>query len=438
MAETHKKQKIGLLTSTALVVGNMIGAGVFLTPAAMAPYGSISLLGWGFAAIGSFFLARVFSNLSKLLPNTNGGPYVYTRHGLGDFAGFLIAWGYYISNCAGVAAMTVSFISAMSTFFPIIATNSIIAMLIGFGANVFLSYINCLGIIAGGRMQVVTVILKLIPLVLIGIGGLFFIHAQNFTPFNSSGTSVWSAIDTTAAMAMFSFIGLECATVPSGETEDSANTVSKATMLGMLISTMVFIVGSVSIMGIIPPQILAHSPTPYADAAEIMIGHNTKYWISAGMAISAFGAINGWILMQGRLGYGVAKDKLFPHVFTLTNKKDVPWFSIMVNGIVVCVMILMNYSKGLVDQFEAILRISVLTTVIPYLFSAAAYPVIRANKMPGKTSIAAIALAVIAFAYALWVIAGTGMSAVYYGFILLMLGIPFYVWITHKKAKTIS
>jgi APA family basic amino acid/polyamine antiporter len=435
MAETHKKQKIGLWTSTALVVGNMIGAGVFLMPAAMASYGSISLFGWAFAAIGSFFLARVFSNLSKLLPNTNGGPYVYTRHGLGDFAGFLIAWGYYISNCAGLAAMTVSFISAMSTFFPIITTHPIIAMLIGFGANAFLSYINCLGIIAGGRMQVITVILKLIPLVLIGIGGLFFIHAQNFTPFNSSGASIWSAINTTAAMAMFSFIGLECATVPSGETEDSGNTVSKATMLGMLISTIVFLAGSVSIMGVIPPNILAHSPTPYADAAEIMIGHNTKYWISAGMAISAFGAINGWILMQGRLGYGVAKDKLFPKVFAITNKKDVPWVSILINSIVVCVMISMNYSKGLVDQFEAVLKISVLTTVIPYLFSAAAYPLIRANKMPGTTNITAIILAILAFAYSLWIIAGTGMQSVYYGFLLLMLGIPFYIWITYKKIK---
>jgi len=284
-------------------------------------------------------------------------------------------------------------------------------------------------------MQAVTVILKLIPLVLIGIGGLFFIHAQNFTPFNSSGTSIWAAINTTAAMAMFSFIGLECATVPSGETEDSGNTVSKATMLGMAISTIVFIVGSVSIMGIIPPNILAHSPTPYADAAEIMIGHNTKYWISAGMAISAFGAINGWILMQGRLGYGVAKDKLFPQVFAITNKKDVPWVSIMINSVVVCVMISMNYSKGLVDQFEAILKISVLTTVIPYLFSAAAYPIIRANKMAGKTSIATIILAILAFAYSLWIIAGTGMASVYYGFILLMLGIPFYIWITYKKNK---
>src|SRR6202012_1539406 len=113
---------IGLRTSTSLVVGNMIGAGVFLVPATMASFGSISLLGWIFAAIGTFFLARVFSGLSKLLPKTTGGPYAYTHQVFGDFAGFLVAWGYYIATIAANAAITISFVSALSTFFPALAT----------------------------------------------------------------------------------------------------------------------------------------------------------------------------------------------------------------------------------------------------------------------------------------------------------------------------
>jgi basic amino acid/polyamine antiporter, APA family len=437
MADTHKKQKIGLWTSTSLVIGNMIGAGVFLMPAAMASFGSISLLGWAFAAIGSFFLAKVFSNLSKLLPGIDGGPYVYTRHGLGDFAGFLIAWGYYISNAAGLAAMLVSFISAMTTFFPILATNPVVAVLVSFFIIGILSYINCLGILVGGRVQLITTILKLVPLILIGVGGLFFIKAQNFTPFNSGGTSVFSVINTTAAMAMFSFIGLECATVPAGEVRDSGNTVAKATMIGIAVSTIVYLVCSVSIMGMIPAKILAHSPTPFADAADVMVGHNARYWVSAGVAIAGFGAINGWILLQGHLGYGVAKDKLFPQIFAKINKKDVPYASIVINGIVVCLIAVMNFSKGLVDQFKTIMLLSVLTTVIPYLFSAAAYPIIRAKKMATGSAVT-IVLAILAFAYSLWAIAGTGQDSVYYGFIVLMLGIPFYIWITYKKAKSSS
>src|SRR6201992_1280703 len=117
MADQSTSKKLGLWTSTSLVVGNMIGSGIFLIPAAMAAFGGIGLLGWVFSAIGSFFLAKVFSNLSKLIPGKTGGPYVYTRAGFGDFAGFLVAWGYWIADCGGNAAIVFSFISAVRIFF---------------------------------------------------------------------------------------------------------------------------------------------------------------------------------------------------------------------------------------------------------------------------------------------------------------------------------
>src|ERR1700761_3275887 len=145
MPDTPKKQKIGLWTSTSLVVGNMIGAGVFLTPAAMASFGSVSLLGWAMAAIGSYFVARVFSNLSRLLPHATGRPYAYTRDGLGGFAGFLIAWGYFIANACALAAIVVSFVSAMSTFFPMLNTNPVMAVTVGMVTLWLLTYINSLG-----------------------------------------------------------------------------------------------------------------------------------------------------------------------------------------------------------------------------------------------------------------------------------------------------
>lgn len=116
--DLQQQNKLGLWTSTSLVVGNMIGAGVFLMPAALAAYGSISLFGWIFSSIGAFLLARVFSNLSKLMPTADGGPYAYSRKGLGDFAGFLVAWGYWISIWCTNAAIAVSLVSALSTFSP--------------------------------------------------------------------------------------------------------------------------------------------------------------------------------------------------------------------------------------------------------------------------------------------------------------------------------
>jgi APA family basic amino acid/polyamine antiporter len=429
------KNKLGLWTSTSLVVGNMIGAGVFLVPAAMASFGSISLLGWIFAAIGTFFLARVFSGLNKLVPEATGGPYAYTRHGFGDFAGFLVAWGYYIANICANAAIAISFVSAMSTFFPVLATSAAAAVLTGLGAIWLLTWINTRGITTSGEVQLVTTILKLVPLVVIAIGGLFFIRLENFHPFNSTGSSVFEAITSAAAITMFSFVGIECATIPAGSTQDPEKTISRATMIGLVVATLVYLLGSVSIMGIIPAKTLQHSVTPYADAAEIMFGHKARYWASGGAAIAAFGCLNGWTLVQGQIPFAIAKDKLFPAAFGLQNKKGAPYFGIIISSIFVSLFMTMNYTKGLVEQFKFLILLATLTALIPYLFCAAAYIIIRFDKKHLHSGgwAPAILVGTLAFAYSLWAIAGSGQSSVYWGFMLLMAGIPFYVWVVYKK-----
>jgi APA family basic amino acid/polyamine antiporter len=437
MTEPASAKKLGLWTSTSLVVGNMIGAGVFLLPAAMASFGSIGLLGWVFAAIGSFFLAKVFSNLSKLMPNATGGPYAFTQSGLGDFAGFLVSWGYYISNAAGNTAITVSLVSALSTFFPALGTNPVLAITTGLTSVWLLSYINTLGVVTSGKLQLVTTILKIAPLVLVGVGGLFFIQLKNFHPFNSSGTSVFTAISTTAALTMFSYFGIECASIPAGDVADPAKTISKATMLGLMITAMVYILGSASVMGIIPAKTLEHSLTPYADAAAIIYGKNARYWVSAGMAIAAFGCLNGWTLVQGQVPYATAKDKLFPAVFARVNKRGVPWVGIVGNAIFITVFISMNYTKGLVAQFQFLLLFSVLTSLVPFLFSVASYPIIRARKKLSHGWTGALAVAFFAFAYTIWAIAGTGHDAVFYGFMFMMMGLPIYMWLAYKKDKEV-
>jgi APA family basic amino acid/polyamine antiporter len=429
--------KLGLWSSTSLVVGNMIGAGVFLMPAALASFGSVSLLGWVFSAIGSFFLARVFGNLSALIPQSTGGPYAYTRHGLGDFAGFLVAWGYWIAVACANAAIAISFVSALSTFFPLLASSALAAVVTGLCSIWLLTYINTRGITASGKVQLFTTILKLLPLFIIAIGGLFFIRIANFEPFNSSGTTVFGAITATATMTMFSFVGIESATVPAGSVKDPGKTISRATMLGLLIATLVYVLGSISIMGIIPARVLQHSVTPYADAAVIMFGSSARYWTSAGVAIAAFGALNGWTLIQGQVPFAIAKDKLFPAVFGKLNKKGVPYAGMLISSTMVSVFMTMNYTKGLVEQFRFLLLLSTLSVLVPYLFSAASYMVIRFEKKQlNKGNWAwAIILGAMAFAYSLWAIAGAGQSAVYWGFILLMAGVPFYVWIVYQRSK---
>lgn len=439
MAETTKN-KLGLWTSTSLVVGNMIGAGVFLVPAAMAPYGSISLLGWIFSAIGMFFIARVFSNLSVLVPKSEGGPYAYTRAAFGDFAGFLVAWGYYISIACANAAITISFVSALSTFFPALATNAVLSVLTGLGAIWILAWINISGVAVSGRVQLVTTALKLLPLFVIAIGGLFFIRIENFHPFNSSGDTFYGALSTTATIALFSFVGVESATIPAESVRDPVKTIPRATMLGLFIATLVYLLGSVSIMGIIPHNVLQHSVTPYADAAVVMYGSNARYWASGGAAIAAFGALNGWTLIQGQVPYAISKDKLFPAFFGWKNKKGAPYAGIILTSSLVSLFMMMNYTKGLVAQFKFLLLLATLTTLVPFLFCSAAYVLIRFEKkrLPTGGWLSSLLVGCLAFAYAIWAIAGSGQSTVYWGFLLLMAGIPFYVWIAYKKKKDVE
>ena len=427
--QSESKNKLGLWTSTSLVAGNMIGAGVFLLPAALAAYGSISILGWVLASAGAFFLAKVFSNLSKLMPQADGGPYAYARAGFGDYEGFLVAWGYWISIWCTNAAIAVSLVSALSTFFPILVTNSVASVLTGLGAIWFLTWINTLGIVTSGKLQLITTILKIIPLLLVSIGGLFFLKAENFIPFNAGSTSAIAALSATATLTFFAFLGIECATIPSGSVANPEKTIPKATMLGTIIVTIIYIASSISLMGMIPAKLLQHSVTPFADAAVIMWGKNASYWVSAGVVIAAFGALNGWILIQGQLPAAIAKDKLFPAVFARINSKGIPAMGIVISSVLVSVLMMMNYSKGLVEQFKFLILMSTFTVLFPYLLSAAGYIIIRANKNIKGKWIQATLLGLLAFLFSLWAIAGSGQEIVYWGFIFLIAGTPFYVWI---------
>ncbi len=436
----ESKKQLGLWTSTSLVVGNMIGAGVFMMPATLSSFGGISLIGWVCSAIGAFLIAKVFAHLSKMLPAADGGPYAYSQKGLGDFAGFLVAWGYLVSVWCTNAAITVSFISALSTFVPALATNPYLAIGTGLATIWFLSWINSLGVLTSGILQLVTTILKIVPIVLIGVVGLFYIHWSNFLPFNSSGTSSIAAITATTTLTFFAFLGIECATIPSGSVANSASTVAKATTLGTLIATVVYILSTVSIMGMIPVAELKHSVTPFADAAVLIWGQGAKYWVSAGVAISAFGALNGYILIQGQLPYAVAKDQLFPQIFIRKNSKGVPVFGIVISSIFVSVFMAMNYTKGLVEQFQFLILLTTSTIIIPYIFCTASYLLIRL-RMPEATKnifTGAILLAALTFIFCIWIMLGLGQETVFWGFVLTMSSVPIYVFAIWKRDQKMA
>ncbi len=430
----HKK--IGVWTSTSLVVGNMIGAGVFLMPSALASFGSISLIGWIFSAIGAIVIAKIFANLSQLIPSADGGPYAFSKAGLGDFAGFLVGWGYLISVWTTNAAIAVSLVSALSTFFPILAQDGGIALATGLACLWLLTWVNTLGVFASGRVQLITTILKVVPLALVAIGGLLFLDLQNLLPFNMSGTSSWQAITATTTLTFFAFLGIECATIPSSSVEDPGQNISKATMRGVWIAAAIYVFSTAAIMGMIPASQLKISITPFADAAEKIYGHGAKYWVSAGAAIAAFGALNGFILVQGQMPYAMAKDKLFPAFFAKQNRKGVPVNGVIVSSIIITILMFMNNSKNLANQFKLLILLSTFFTLLPYLFTTVSYLIVRAKqatKYSSAKTVSAIAVSLLAFSFSMWMIIGSGQEIVYWGFIMLMMGVPFYVYMVYKK-----
>lgn len=421
-------KKIGLWTSTSMVVGNMIGSGVFMLPATLAIYGGISLVGWIVAGAGALLIATVYGWLSKMMPAANGGPYAYTREGFGEFAAYLVAWGYWISIWCTNAAIAVAFVSYLSAFFPVLNADAMWSVGIGLGAIWLLSWINTRGVKEAGVVQLVTTIMKIVPLMLISIGGLFYFNGAHFTPWNLSGETDFAAITATATLTLFAFLGLESATIPAGSTENPEKTVAKATVLGTVIVTIIYILGTISVMGIVPPDTLKDSAAPFADAAAAIWGEGARYLVGIGAIISSFGALNGWLLLQGQIPAAAAKDKLFPKVFGKENKKGAPALAIIISSVLVSVLMSMNFSRGLAETFKFILLLSTLTGVIPYLFSMVAYAILRYRQAPDSKLILRIAVAFVAFCFSLWAVAGSGEEIVYWGFILLIAGLPFYAW----------
>ena len=424
---SDRSNQIGLWTTTSLVIGNMIASGLFMLPATLGIYGGISLVGWIISGAGAICLALVYSWLSKLQPLATGGPYAYTRDGMGHFAAFLVAWGYWISVWCTNAAISVAFVSYLTAFIPALGKNPILSVGTGLSAIWFLSWINTKGIREAGIVQVITTILKIAPLLIITVGGLFYLNSDHFIPFNVSSESNISAINSATTLTLFAFLGLECATIPAGNVKNPEKTISRATIIGTVATTFIYIAGTVAVMGLIPPAQLVQSQAPFADAAASIWGEEARYLVAGGAAISTFGALNGWILVQGQTPMAAARDHLFPHVFAIENKNGTPALGIVISSILISVLTTMNFSSSLAETYKFALLLGTLTCLVAYLFSIISFVLID-NKQSGfrwgKMLVAALA-----FIYSMWAVVGSGQEIVYWGFIMLMAGLPFYAWI---------
>ena len=441
-ATTANRRSLGLATTTSIVLGNMVGSGVFLLPASLAIFGIYSLWGWGFSTVGALLLAWVFGRLSRRLPKA-GGPYAYPREAFGDFAGFLIAWIYWLSIVGTNASIAVAFASYMGAFFPSLNGNALYGAGAALAATWLLTGINILGVRAAGRLQLITVILKLTPLFALAAFGIFHFDSHVLASGHTT-VSPLSAINQCAALTMWAFLGLECATVPADHVKDPEKTIPRATYLGTIIAAVFYIVCTTVVMGIIPSDTLAHSGAPFADAAKLLWGSWAGYLIAAAALVSCFGALNGWILMQGQLPQAVANNGLFPKVLAKESKFGTPAVALVTSSVIASVLILMSMGGSalgggvgntLVQMFTTLILITTFFTLVPYMFSALAEIVLsRGLQKSTNRRIGEIILALLAFVFALWMAAGTGEDSLYWGTLMLLAGAPIYVW-QKRKAK---
>lgn len=438
MSEPTQKREIGFWTAVSLVIGSMIGSGVFLLPAALAAFGGISMLAWVITAFGSVTLALVFAHLSRLNP-ASGGVYAYTRNAFGDFAGFLVAWGYWISMWSANAALSVAFVGYAGPVLtglglPDIVNTPVLAAGMAIGTLWFLTAVNMIGIGAAGKVQVVTTALKLAPLVIVGIGGVLSLNTAHFA-FPQAGEQSFSALLLAAmTQTLFAFVGLEVATVPAGAVQDPERTIPRATIVGTLLTAVIYIVGTAGAMSLVAPDILMKSTAPFADAARALGGSGLGTIVAVGAAISAFGSLNGWILVVSQLPLAVAGDGLFPRPFGRVNSRGLPVTGMIIAGVLSSALIILNYSNsaGLVAVFTKTMILSTLATLIPYAFCSLAVFIpggVRAKMLGAGTA----TLALIAFVYSLFCIYGAGQETVFLGFLLIVVGLPVYVWVVRHR-----
>ena len=428
MSKPGNSKQIGLAMATALVVGSMVGSGIFSIPSSLAPYGGIGLMGWLVAAFWAMLMAKMFSHMCKYIPGT-GGPYAYSRAAFGDLVGFFVAWGYWLSIWTTNAAITITFVSYLSVFIPELASNTLLSTLTALLTLWLLTAINSHSIKGGGRMQLVSTLLKVVPILVVTIGGFYFFNPAHFQPFNTSTETNFYALTVTSTLCLFAFLGLEAATIPAGNISNPKKTIPRATMLGTILVVAIYMLSSLSLFGILPPDQVANSVAPYSDAAAVMWGNGGQYLVAAGACISAFGALNGWILIQGQMPLALAQDKLLPKAFAQTNKNGSPWFSIIASSVIVSLLLLANQSQGLNHLYDMMLKLTAVTVLLSYIFSSAGYGYFAIRQKHGLSpGWKPLTLATVGLLASVWLFVGSEWEAIKWGSFGILAGLPIYLW----------
>ena len=420
---------LGFWMCVALVVGNSIGSGVFLLPASLAPFGLNSVIAWGFTASGAIALAIVFARLSRAFPQA-GGPYAYVHVAFGPLIAFVVAWGYWISIWVGNVSIATAAVSYLSPLLPWIAEKPGASA----GATLLLlwllTFVNWYGVKASGWVQGVTTVLKILPLLAVGALGLTSLHSNSAVSTLSIPLSV-SGVTAAATLTLWALLGLESATIPADKVTNPARTIPIATLLGTVITALICAVACTTVLLLVPPATLAQSNAPFVDLAAQFWGRGAGKLVAVFAAISAFGALNGWILLQGELPRAMANRGEFPRIFARESVHNTPGFGLCFGSALATLLILANYQKSMVSVFTFMILLSTTACLVLYALCSLALLRLQWTQQLGAARGRSVALGIVgilATAYSLWAIIGAGAEAVLWGAALLLLGVPLYYW----------
>ena len=423
---SNQHRVIGFWRGWSIAVGCAIGSGIFMMPTMLAPYGLLGFGGWLVAGAGSILVALTMARLVKRIPKT-GGPYVYVNEGLGDFSGFIIAWTYWVACVSAIAGISIAFVGYLGFFLPQIASSQIYALLASLMLIWIIVFLNIRSLENSSKFQLISTLLKLVPLMLIVLLGASNFNTSNLPELNPTNLHPISLIATVTTLVMWSFIGIETATVPADNVINPQQTIPKVLIASVITILILYILVSVAIAALVPASELLDSSAPFALAASKILGVTGGAIISIGALISTLGSLNANTLTAGNLSLAAARDGLLPSKFVILTKNGTPIFTYLLTGVFVSILLMLNYTKGMVNAFVFMAMLSTLSTLIAYAFCAIAeFKFAKADAKSTQRN-NALLLSCVTFLYAFFAIWGAGIEMIIYSLILILIGTPIYL-----------
>ncbi len=427
------QRKLGLVMCVALVVGGMIGSGVFLLPASLAPLGWNSVYGWIVTIAGTLCLVTVMMRLAKGRAGTCA-PYSYPAAAFGPGTGFVIAWSYWISCWVTNATLAVAAISNLAAVWPWLAAPGIPAV-----AAVMLLWlmtlINLRGVRTAGQVQVITLLLKLMPLAGVMLVALWAFGSGTATvaAHDSVPISI-GAIGTAATFTLFAMLGFESAMIAGERAADAERVVPRAVLIGTLIAGLIYLLAGSAVTLMLPVETVATSNSPFATFFSTLVDPAIGSIVAVFVAISAIGALNGYVLLQAEMPFALAQHSLLPAWTARLNRREAPYRIHIFSTALASLIVLANYSRGVGALFQFMLLVTTSVSIIFYIACVlASLKLAREGRI--ATSPAFLAVALAALAYASWAFYGAGIEASLWSLAMAAAAIPVY-WLMRLAKRS--